>query len=59
MVAGDPTGQALPAGNWQQISIFLSPMDVHVNRMPSAAASRKCAIIRAGFSRRTVPRREI
>jgi phosphatidylserine decarboxylase len=34
MVAGAPTGAACPAGNWQQISIFLSPMDVHVNRMP-------------------------
>jgi phosphatidylserine decarboxylase len=34
MVAGAPPGQACPAGNWQQISIFLSPMDVHVNRMP-------------------------
>jgi phosphatidylserine decarboxylase len=34
MVAGAPTGQAFPPGNWQQISIFLSPMDVHVNRMP-------------------------
>jgi len=34
MVAGIPTGAACPAGNWQQISIFLSPMDVHVNRMP-------------------------
>jgi phosphatidylserine decarboxylase len=34
MVAGIPTGEACPAGNWQQISIFLSPMDVHVNRMP-------------------------
>src|SRR5688500_13358562 len=34
MVAGAPTGQAVPAGNWQQISIFLSPSDVHVNRMP-------------------------
>jgi phosphatidylserine decarboxylase len=34
MVAGTPTGEACPAGNWQQISIFLSPMDVHVNRMP-------------------------
>lgn len=33
MVAGAVTGQA-PPGNWQQISIFLSPMDVHVNRMP-------------------------
>ena len=34
MVAGLPTGEACPAGNWRQISIFLSPMDVHVNRMP-------------------------
>ena len=34
MVAGAPTGQAFPPGTWQQISIFLSPMDVHVNRMP-------------------------
>src|SRR5918995_3178147 len=34
MVAGDPTGQDFPAASWQQISIFLSPMDVHVNRMP-------------------------
>ena len=34
MVAGAPTGQDFPADRWQQISIFLSPMDVHVNRMP-------------------------
>jgi phosphatidylserine decarboxylase len=34
MVAGGPAGRACPPGNWQQISIFLSPMDVHVNRMP-------------------------
>ena len=34
MVAGAPTGQAVPPGSWQQISIFLSPTDVHVNRMP-------------------------
>jgi phosphatidylserine decarboxylase len=34
MVAGAPPGGGGPAGNWQQISIFLSPMDVHVNRMP-------------------------
>jgi phosphatidylserine decarboxylase len=34
LVAGAPTGQAFPAGQWRQISIFLSPMDVHVNRMP-------------------------
>ena len=34
MVAGAPTGEATPPGQWQQISIFLSPMDVHVNRIP-------------------------
>ena len=34
MVAGAPTGQDCPAGSWQQITMFLSPMDVHVNRMP-------------------------
>ena len=34
MVVGTPTVTAFPADRWQQISIFLSPMDVHVNRMP-------------------------
>ena len=34
MIAGAIAGQQAPPGNWQQISIFLSPMDVHVNRMP-------------------------
>lgn len=34
MVAGPVTGQSAPAGAAQQITIFLSPMDVHVNRMP-------------------------
>lgn len=34
MVAGAPTGEATPRGRWQQVSIFLSPMDVHVNRVP-------------------------
>ena len=36
MVAGDPTGQSFPRASWQQISIFLSPMDVHVNRLPAS-----------------------
>ena len=35
MVAGAPTG-SFPADAWQQVTIFLSPMDVHVNRMPVA-----------------------
>lgn len=34
MVAGDPAGPGAPKGEWKTISIFLSPMDVHVNRTP-------------------------
>jgi phosphatidylserine decarboxylase len=34
MVAGSPAGRGGPPGTWRQISIFLSPMDVHVNRVP-------------------------
>ena len=34
MVAGPSTVQTFPSDRWQQISIFLSPMDVHVNRLP-------------------------
>jgi phosphatidylserine decarboxylase len=34
MLAGPSTADAFPPSDWQQISIFLSPMDVHINRMP-------------------------
>jgi len=34
MVAGVSTTASFPGDQWQQISIFLSPTDVHVNRMP-------------------------
>jgi phosphatidylserine decarboxylase len=34
LVAGPASADQAPPGNWQQISIFLSPLDVHVNRVP-------------------------
>jgi phosphatidylserine decarboxylase len=34
VVAGEAIAEAAPPGTWRQISIFLSPMDVHVNRAP-------------------------
>jgi phosphatidylserine decarboxylase len=34
LVAGPADPRAAPPGEWKQISIFLSPMDVHVNRSP-------------------------
>jgi phosphatidylserine decarboxylase len=34
LVAGPAVPEAAPPGEWLQISIFLSPMNVHVNRVP-------------------------
>jgi phosphatidylserine decarboxylase len=34
LVAGPAVAGAAPEGQWLQISIFLSPMNVHVNRVP-------------------------
>lgn len=34
VVAGEPEPGVAPEGDWRQISIFLSPLDVHVNRIP-------------------------
>jgi phosphatidylserine decarboxylase len=34
MVAGEPQPGVAPEGDWQQISVFLSVVDVHVNRSP-------------------------
>ena len=35
LVAGLSDPRVAPPGAWQQVSIFLSPMDVHVNRVPA------------------------
>lgn len=34
LVAGPADEATAPAGRWQQVSVFLSPFDVHVNRIP-------------------------
>src|SRR5580765_1810849 len=34
MIAGDADPRWSPPGDWRQITIFLSPMDVHINRTP-------------------------
>jgi phosphatidylserine decarboxylase len=34
LVAGPAEPTSAPPGAWQQVSIFLSPVDVHVNRIP-------------------------
>jgi len=36
LIAGPAVEGAAPPGVWQQVSIFLSPMDVHVNRVPAS-----------------------
>jgi phosphatidylserine decarboxylase len=36
LVAGPAAPGTAPEGEWQQISVFLSPMDVHVNRVPAS-----------------------
>src|SRR5919197_5924283 len=34
MIAGPSDGRWAPPGEWKQVTIFLSPTDVHMNRSP-------------------------
>lgn len=36
MIAGPTDHRWAPPGDWQQVTIFLSPVDVHINRTPVA-----------------------
>ena len=41
MIAGPSDGRWAPPGDWKQITIFLSPMDVHMNRVAGCRAGSR------------------
>jgi phosphatidylserine decarboxylase len=49
LVAGPASADQAPPGNWQQISIFLSPLDVHVNRVPVSGRVTRVSFTRGQF----------
>jgi phosphatidylserine decarboxylase len=49
LVAGSAEPGVAPPGIWLQISIFLSPMDVHVNRMPVSGQVSRVTYIPGRF----------
>jgi phosphatidylserine decarboxylase len=49
LVAGPALAESTPPGSWQQISIFLSPMDVHVNRIPVSGTVTRVSFIPGRF----------
>jgi phosphatidylserine decarboxylase len=49
LVAGGATAEVAPPGDWQQVSIFLSAMDVHVNRIPVSGRVTRVRFTRGRF----------
>jgi len=49
LVAGPAVAGAAPEGSWQQVSIFLSPLDVHVNRVPVSGRVTHVSVTRGSF----------
>jgi phosphatidylserine decarboxylase len=49
LVAGPAVAAAAPPGAWLQISIFLSPIDVHVNRIPASGRVTKVSLTPGRF----------
>jgi len=49
MHAGPALRESAPPGSWEQISIFLSPVDVHVNRIPVSGRVTRVSYIPGRF----------
>jgi phosphatidylserine decarboxylase len=49
MIAGPSDGRWSPPGEWQQVTIFLSPLDVHINRSPVDGRIARIAYRRGRF----------
>jgi phosphatidylserine decarboxylase len=49
MVAGEPQEGVAPDGKWQQVSVFLSVVDVHVNRSPYHGEVVECSYRKGSF----------
>jgi phosphatidylserine decarboxylase len=49
LVAGPSVAGAAPPGEWLQVSIFLSPMNVHVNRVPVSGRVTKVSFTPGRF----------
>ena len=50
LVAGDVIPDGAPPGSWKQVSIFLSPMDVHVNRVPVSGRVTRVTVTPGRFT---------
>ncbi len=49
LLAGAAEAPGAPPGAWQQVSIFLSPLDVHVNRVPIGGRITRVDHVRGTF----------
>jgi len=49
LVAGEVIPDGAPPGSWKQISVFLSPMDVHVNRVPASGRVTRVNLLPGRF----------
>ena len=49
MHAGDARPEEAPPGEWRQVTIFLSPMDVHINRTPVSGVVKRVDYQKGSF----------